>query len=176
MSPVRHYQHDRRQYVYHVWLPGSQPCHRNGLPSGTHNIGLGARLIERGDRCDAGGRRGDGNHSGRAGWFRRPPGLSPRATMIRCLLHDPGILTGMVSCWVMVRCVAARRILDSAKARGAHIYAELSGFGMSGDAYHMTSPPEDGRGAAQSMEQAVQGCRYRMSLISATSMPMEHRP
>jgi 3-oxoacyl-[acyl-carrier-protein] synthase II len=45
--------------------------------------------------------------------------------------------------------------LESAKSRGAHIYCELTGFGMSGDAYHMTSPPEDGRGAAASMQQAL---------------------
>ena len=45
--------------------------------------------------------------------------------------------------------------LESAKARKATIYAELTGFGMSGDAYHMTSPPEDGRGAARSMANAL---------------------
>jgi len=45
--------------------------------------------------------------------------------------------------------------LDSAMARGANIYAEVVGFGMSGDAYHMTSPPEDGRGAALSMRNAL---------------------
>ena len=37
--------------------------------------------------------------------------------------------------------------LEHAKARGATIYAELIGFGMSADAFHMTSPPEDGAGA-----------------------------
>src|SRR5690606_27868137 len=44
---------------------------------------------------------------------------------------------------------------ESAKKRGAKIYAELIGFGMSGDAYHMTSPPEDGVGAAASMRNAI---------------------
>jgi 3-oxoacyl-[acyl-carrier-protein] synthase II len=46
--------------------------------------------------------------------------------------------------------------LEAAQARGATIYAEVSGFGMSGDAYHMTLPPEDGRGAADSMRNAIQ--------------------
>lgn len=45
---------------------------------------------------------------------------------------------------------------EHARARGATIYAELSGFGMSGDAYHMTSPPEGGAGAAQCMRSALQ--------------------
>ncbi|MBF7052813.1 beta-ketoacyl-ACP synthase II [Halomonas sp. KAO] len=44
---------------------------------------------------------------------------------------------------------------EHAKARGATIYAEMAGFGMSDDAYHMTAPPEDGSGAAQSMANAV---------------------
>jgi 3-oxoacyl-[acyl-carrier-protein] synthase II len=44
---------------------------------------------------------------------------------------------------------------EHAKKRGAKIYAELIGFGMSGDAYHMTSPPEDGSGAAASMRNAI---------------------
>jgi 3-oxoacyl-[acyl-carrier-protein] synthase II len=44
---------------------------------------------------------------------------------------------------------------EHAKARGAKIYAELSGFGMSGDAYHMTSPPTDGAGAAAAMVNAL---------------------
>ena len=49
---------------------------------------------------------------------------------------------------------------EMAKARGAKIYAELSGFGMSGDAYHMTSPPEDGRGAADSMRNALRDAAF----------------
>lgn len=45
--------------------------------------------------------------------------------------------------------------LEHAKARGAKIYAELVGFGMSGDAYHMTATAEDGSGAKLSMENAI---------------------
>ena len=44
---------------------------------------------------------------------------------------------------------------EFAKARGARIYAELAGFGMSADAYHMTSPAEDGEGAARCMNNAL---------------------
>ncbi|MBB3101862.1 beta-ketoacyl-ACP synthase II [Azomonas macrocytogenes] len=46
--------------------------------------------------------------------------------------------------------------LEHAKARGATIYAELIGFGMSSDAFHMTAPPEDGAGAARCMRNAMQ--------------------
>ncbi len=44
---------------------------------------------------------------------------------------------------------------EQARARGAKIYAEVIGFGMSGDAYHMTAPPEDGRGGAACMRNAL---------------------
>ena len=55
--------------------------------------------------------------------------------------------------------------LEHAKKRGAKIYAELTGFGMSGDAHHMTSPPEDGVGAALSMTNALTDAGMNISDI-----------
>ena len=49
--------------------------------------------------------------------------------------------------------------LEHAKARGAKIYCELAGYGMSADAYHMTAPPPDGKGAARAMELALEHAR-----------------
>ena len=46
--------------------------------------------------------------------------------------------------------------LEHAKARGAHIYAEVLGYGCSSDAYHITSPAEDGSGAAKAMTNALE--------------------
>ena len=54
---------------------------------------------------------------------------------------------------------------EHARARGATIYAELTGFGMSDDAYHMTAPPEDGSGAALSMANAIRDANLDPSAI-----------
>ena len=67
--------------------------------------------------------------------------------------------------------------LEHAKARGAKIYAELIGYGMSSDAYHMTGQPEDGDGAVRAMENALQSANLapdRVQYINAhgTSTPI----
>lgn len=123
--------------------------------TGTHNIGLGARLIASGDA--------DAMLVGGAEMATTPVGLGgfAAARALSTRNDDPvaasrpwdanrdGFVLGDGAAVLMLES------LESAQARGAKIYAEVSGFGMSGDAYHMTSPPEDGRGAAASMANAL---------------------
>ena len=66
---------------------------------------------------------------------------------------------------------------DHAKARGANIYAEIIGFGTSSDAHHMTAPPDDGRGAALAMSNAITDAEINSSDIDyinahGTSTPL----
>ena len=66
---------------------------------------------------------------------------------------------------------------EHAKARGAHIYAEIIGFGASSDAHHMTAPPEDGRGAALAMTNAIDDAEIDVSEVDyinahGTSTPL----
>lgn len=55
--------------------------------------------------------------------------------------------------------------LEHAKARGAKIYAEISGYGCSGDAYHMTAPREDGHGAYLAMKKALKSAGIKPSQV-----------
>ena len=66
---------------------------------------------------------------------------------------------------------------EHAKARGATIHAEIIGFGTSSDAYHMTAPPEDGRGATLAMSNAIDDAEINSSEIDyinahGTSTPL----
>jgi 3-oxoacyl-[acyl-carrier-protein] synthase II len=67
--------------------------------------------------------------------------------------------------------------LEFARARGARIYAELVGFGMSGDAHHITAPPEDGEGARLAMQNALRDAALNAGEVQyinahATSTPL----
>lgn len=123
--------------------------------TGTHNIGLGARLIACGD-ADAmvvGGSEMATSPVGLGG-FSAARALSTRnedperASRPWDRDRDGFVLSDGAGMLVLEEYEHARR-------RGARIYAELAGFGMSGDAYHITSPPEDGRGAAACMRHAL---------------------
>ena len=67
--------------------------------------------------------------------------------------------------------------LELARARGARIYAEIVGFGMSSDAYHITAPPEDGAGASLAMTNALRDAALNADAVHyvnahATSTPL----
>ncbi len=134
--------------------------------SGTHNIGLGGRLIAQGD-CDA-------MLVGGAEMATTPVGLGgfAAARALSTRNDDP---QGASRPWDKDRDgfvlgdgagVMLLEEYEIARARGAKIYAELVGFGMSGDAYHMTLPPEDGRGAARSMRNAIADAGIPVDRIS----------
>jgi 3-oxoacyl-[acyl-carrier-protein] synthase II len=121
----------------------------------THAIGLAARLIQYGDADAmlAGGGEMATTPLGLGG-FGQAKALSTRnddpARASRPWDKDrDGFVLSDGAGAVMLE------EYEHAKARGAKIYAELVGFGMSGDAYHMTSPPEDGSGARAAMSNAL---------------------
>jgi len=124
--------------------------------SGTHNIGDAARLIKYGDAdvMVAGGAERCTTSPTTMGGFASAKALSRRN-------DDP---QGASRPWDKDRDgfvlsdgsgVVVLEELEHAKARGAKIYAEVVGYGMSGDAYHMTTPSEGGEGAARCMRNAM---------------------
>lgn len=123
--------------------------------TGTHNIGYSARTIAYGDAdvMICGGAECASTPLGLGG-FAAARALStrnddPQAASRPWDKDRDGFVLGDGAG------VLVLEEYEHAKARGAKIYAELTGFGMSDDAYHMTLPPEDGRGAAAAMSNAI---------------------
>ena len=124
--------------------------------TGTHNIGDAARLIKYGDAdvMVAGGAERCTTSPTAMGGFASAKALSrrnddpQRASRPWDRDRDGFVLSDGAGVVVLEE-------LEHAKARGAKIYAELVGYGMSGDAYHITSPSEGGEGAARCMRNAL---------------------
>ncbi|MDP9084294.1 MAG: beta-ketoacyl-ACP synthase II [Pseudomonadota bacterium] len=131
----------------------------------THSLGLAMRLIQYGeaDAMLAGGSEMATCVTGMSG-FAQAKALSQRN-------DDP---QGASRPWdkdrdgfVMGDGAGAMMLegYEHAKARGARIYAEIVGFGMSGDAFHVTAPPDDGEGARKAMSKALLDARLNPEQI-----------
>jgi len=146
----------------------------------THNIGIAARLIKYGDAevMVAGGTEFATTPTALAGF------ISAKAMSVRndepTAASRPwdrdrdGFVLANGAGMVVVE------ELQHARRRGATIYAEITGFGMSGDAYHMTAPPEDGEGAARCMQIALQDAGIALDAVQyinahGTSTPLGDR-
>ena len=123
--------------------------------TGTHNIGDAARLIEYGDAdvMVAGGAEMATSRTGLAG-FAAARALSTRNDKPELASRpwdkdrDGFVLSDGAGVMVLEE-------YEFAKKRGAKIYAELIGYGMSADAFHMTAPSKNGKGAAYCMQNAM---------------------
>lgn len=124
--------------------------------SGTHNIGDAARIIERGDAdaMIAGGAEMASCPTSLAG-FANAKALStrnddpPAASRPWDRDRDGFVLSDGAGVVVLEE-------YEHARNRAARIYAEIAGYGMSGDAYHITAPSEDGDGAVRCMRNALE--------------------
>ncbi|MEF9863433.1 MAG: beta-ketoacyl-ACP synthase II [Christensenellaceae bacterium] len=123
--------------------------------SGTHSIGEAYRLIKHGymDAMLAGGAESAVRMLAISG-FLGLSALSKSQTLERASipfdLERSGFVIGEGAGIVVLE------EYEAAKARGAHIYAEVLGYGATSDAYHMTAPAPDGEGCARAMSTALQ--------------------
>ncbi len=143
----------------------------------THAIGLGARCIQYGDAdvILAGGAEMATTPTGMGG-FAQAKALStrndaPQAASRPWDRDRDGFVLGDGGGAMLLE------DYEHARARGARIYAELIGFGMSGDAHHITAPPEDGAGARLAMTNALRDAHIDPSAVQylnahATSTPL----
>ncbi len=134
--------------------------------TGTHNIGDASRIIEYGDAdvMIAGGTEMSTTDCGLGG-FAAARALSTRnddpqtASRPWDIDRDGFVLGDGAGVLVLEE-------YEHAKKRGAKIYAEVSGYGMSGDAYHMTLPSEGGEGASRCMNNALNNAGINPSQVN----------
>lgn len=128
--------------------------------SGTHSIGEAYRMIKHGyqDMIIAGGCEASVTPSGIAG-FMNIKALSTSTDKNRASIpfdkERSGFVMGEGAGVIFLE------ELEHAKQRGAHIYAELVGYGASSDAYHITSPAPDGEGGARAMKLAMKDANVK---------------
>ncbi len=143
------------QVSIHFGLKGPNLGLVTACTTSTHSIGIAARCIQHGDA--------DAMVAGGAEMAFTPLGLGSfcQARALSTRNEEPARASRP---WdrerdgfVMSEGAGALMLeeYEHARARGAPIYAELVGFGMSGDAYHVTAPPEDGEGARLAMVAAL---------------------
>ncbi|QUE74587.1 beta-ketoacyl-ACP synthase II [Stutzerimonas stutzeri] len=149
----------------HLGLQGPNYAIATACTTGTHCIGMAARNIAYGeaDVMVAGGSEMAASGLG-IGGFAAARALSTRnedptaASRPWDKGRDGFVLSDGAGALVLEE-------LEHAKARGARIYAELIGFGMSADAFHMTSPPDDGAGAARCIRNAIRDAKIDASQV-----------
>ncbi|WP_052256932.1 beta-ketoacyl-ACP synthase II [Salinicoccus sp. YB14-2] len=128
--------------------------------TGTNSIGDAFKIIERGqaDAMIAGGTEAPITEMGVAG-FQANRALStsedPDYASVPYSKDRNGFVMGEGAGIVVVE------ELEHAVARGAHIYAEIVGYGMTGDAYHITAPAENGEGGARAMAEALKDAEVK---------------
>ena len=133
--------------------------------SGTHCIGESYRMIKHGyqEVVLAGGTEGSITPSGIAG-FTNVKALTQNTDKNRASIPFDKERSGFVmgeGAGVLIL-----EELEHAKARGAHIYAEIVGYGATSDAYHITSPAPDGEGGARAMKLAMQEANVKPEEIT----------
>lgn len=147
------------QISIHYKLQGPNIAIATACTSGVHNIGMAVRTImyDDADIMVAGGSECASNELGLAG-FGAMKALSTRNDSPQQASRPwdkdrDGFVLGDGAGVVILE------EYEHAKARGAKIYAEVVGFGMSGDGYHMTSPPANGEGAMLAMKNALRDAK-----------------
>jgi 3-oxoacyl-[acyl-carrier-protein] synthase II len=161
----------------HYGLQGPNLGTVSACSTGNHSIGEAARLIEYGDAdvMVAGGAEACISPLG-VGGFAAPRALStrnddPKTASRPWDVGRDGFVLGEGAGIVVLE------EYEHAKARGAKIYCEFGGYGMSADAHHITAPPENGGGAVRSMQNALRNGGLATTVIDyvnahGTSTPL----